>query len=190
MAHTWNRRRVRAEAKKFKTATAFKRQSRVAYEQARKFNNETPGFLQSILSHSINPAVFREKESQYNFFLKLKKLLSDNEAEILLESKIPQRDTRGGRIDIFIKFIHQDLCLAIEFKHDEAFWSEREIKTQVAKYNRAFRERKGFAGTYVISPQGKYGFSEKEFLNLITQFKKTGELLLPNSLDWIRGGFE
>lgn len=169
-------------AKKFKTRAQFRLSNESAYNAALKFNKKNPGFLDKIFSHTVAGCEQREKKSQDQYYLKLKSTLKTLKTEFTIhrELSIPIRDNKPGRVDFFIELPSQKLCLAIEYKHDLSKWDSGKIKKQVSRYNRSFRGRKGFIGTYVVSPQGKYGLSEDNFLTLIKEMiNKKGAVKAP-----------
>lgn len=174
----WNFEKCNEVAQQCKTRNEFKIKCRSAYDSAWRL-----GFLDKICSHMDECAVLREKMAAEVLY---KELIKNKDLVIRREVKIPQRDNEPGRVDFFIQVPAFNLCFAVEFKHDDSQWNQFDLKHQVNKYNRAFRERKGFCGTYLVSPGGKYGFSQSEFLFILENLKHSEEILLPNSLDFVR----
>lgn len=177
-ANHWNFVTCQQASKLCKTRQEFRAKYRGAYSAAQRLN-----FLEKICSHMEDCVILREKFAAEYFF---KDLYKNKELLIRREVKIPQRDNEPGRVDFFITIPAFKICLAIEFKHDDSRWTQKELSQQINKYNRAFRERKGFVGTYLVSPKGRYGFSQKEFMLVLETLVSKEEILLPNSLEFIR----
>lgn len=169
-------------AKNFKTRAQFRLTNESAYNAALKFNKKNPGFLNKLFSHTVAGCEQREKKAQDQYYIKLKSTLKGLKVYFTLhrELNIPIRDNKPGRVDFFLDIPSKKICLAIEYKHDLSKWDSVKIKRQVSRYNRSFRGRKGFLGTYVVSPQGKYGLSEDSFLKLIKDIlNKKGAVKAP-----------
>lgn len=140
------------EAKKYKTRIEFKTKKYGTYQSAQK-----NGWLDKICDHMVYTINLREKKLQNKIYKNLKKQYK--ELEIRMEVKIPKRDNLPGRIDFIIKNPESGKFIGLELKHSESKWSQNACKIQLSKYNRAFRERKGFKGAFLISDNGSIGKS-------------------------------
>ena len=180
----WTEEAIINEAKKYTTRRDFRLYGKGAINAARKKGKK---FYEKVCSHMDK--AFKEHEREYKetiFKPKLETLLQSYniEYELKYEYRIPKRDNNDGVIDFLLILPNYELLIPIEIKNDDSYWNENSVTRQINKYNRAFRERKGMTGTYLVSPEGTYGFSEKEFFDLIENIFVNEEILLPNSLDW------
>jgi hypothetical protein len=152
MGQIWTFESCKKEAKKYQNRTSFKLKKGGAYKSA-----QINGWLNKICSHMIPNPNLREKKLQNKIYKKLKRQYRD--LDIKMEVKIPKRDNLAGRIDFTIKNPTNGKFIGLELKHSESYWSQKGCKTQISKYNRAFRERKGFKGVYLVSDNGSIGKS-------------------------------
>lgn len=90
---------------------------------------------------------------------------------------------KNNRIDLVLEI--NGLIINIELKHDDSRWTKKQIKNQLLKYNKDSMSE-NLLDTYIVSPQGKYGFSSKEFLGMIESSLKTNEYHLYQGLDYVR----
>jgi len=148
--HTFNS--CKKEAKKYKTKIEFKNNNRGAYNAA--LRNK---WVEDLCNHMISKRNLREKKLQKKIYNNLKNQYK--ELEIKMEVTIPKRDNLPGRIDFIIKNPETGKFIGLELKHSESQWSKNACKIQLSKYNRAFRERKGFKGAFLISDNGSIGKS-------------------------------
>lgn len=182
----WTDESIRKEAKKYKSRRLFSMGSASAYQAACRKGID---YVDLVCAHMIiSQNQIQRRYVKENFVPKLSSLLDDLgiEYDLKTQFKIPIRDNEPGIIDVLLKLITYDTLIVIKIKHDDTEWTQKSIKKQIAKYNRAFRERKGFEGTYLISPEGRYGFSEIEFFDIIRHLSETKNLDTPNSLEWYR----
>lgn len=173
------------KGKTWKSYLAFLRLNKDISEIVKGDIKFRKGLLEDRSDQELRERLYSDNEFEPKFNKILRKLFKDRYS-LNKEVKIPKRDNDAGRVDYLLKLDDYDLLLCIEIKHDDSCWTEKKLRKQISKYNRAFRDRKGFSGTYLVSPNGKYGFSEKEFLSIFNHLKKKEELFLPNSLDYFK----
>ena len=177
----WTEKELIELASEYNRIIDFKKENTGAYSAILKYN-----ILDTIFDKSKRNASLREKEYQNRFALKIEEFLTSKNVNFLLkkELRIPQRDNDKGRVDLFLSLLDYDIIIPIEVKHDMSDYSN--IKRQISKYNRSFRERKGFYGTYLVSERGRYGFSEEEFMLILEKIITNEEIYLPNSLNYFK----
>lgn len=161
--HTkWNYESLKLEALKYNSKMEFRRKASGAYSTAMKLK-----ILDKICTHMNTKLDLREKRLQSLIYKEFKKQFPS--FDIKTEVVIPKRDNKNGRIDFLIKNPINGKFIGLELKHDDSFWTKKEQDIQIAKYNRAFRERKGFVGVYVFSKEGKYGYNINDIKKIITK---------------------
>lgn len=130
---------------------------------------------------------WREKEYQREFALKISSFLKKNNLDFTLTAEKPLY-TKGkfiGWVDFMLELHDYQINIPIEIKHDNSYWKNSEIANQVKKYNNSFSNNS--LNTYIVSPNGRYGFSEKEFLTEVLEYLiKTDYITKPNALETIR----
>ena len=169
----WTKERVLEEARKFKNYSDFHKKSRGADGAAQRL-----GILNKACSHMIFQVNLREKKFIDSLCRKIKKI--DLNIKIEKEVKI----AKDSRIDLIIHLPEFELSIPVEVKHgDSTGWTESHVKEQKSRYDKILRNRKGFTRTYVVSPKGKWGHSEKEFLDIIKHLIKHEELYNPVPLN-------
>ncbi len=191
----WTEELVIKEIKNYSMANEIQVNDSGLYFALQKHRNKLgEEWYQSATSHFVFKSDEREKEYKENEFKpKLESLLlSYNiQYELIPEYKAPRRDTNKGNYIDFLLTINigeefENIVIPIEIKHDESYWKDSDVSSQISRYDRSMRGRKGFHGTYLVSPEGTYGFSEKEFFQIIEKIITENELLLPNSLEWFK----
>ena len=80
---------------------------------------------------------------------------------------IPIRDNGRGKIDILVTIKELNLLIPIWFRGTRYGYAEKALKSKLSKYNRAYRGRKGFSGTYLVSDVLPYGYRSKTFLSML-----------------------
>lgn len=126
---------------------------------------------------------FRENEFQKTIIKEMKVFFKKEniECKITEEVIIGEIDGVKNRIDIILDLPEFDLILPIELKHDLSYWKNSDISEQLARYNKLLNNE-----TYLVSPNGRYGFSKDEFFFIIKTLVNKNELFLTNSLEYIR----
>ena len=165
---------VYKEAAKYKTRREFFLQNATAYGMAMKLK-----ILQKACSHMDFVVDRREQRFQTQFVKKIEKKLSQNGINFEIKQEVWL--AKGSRIDIMLEIPDYGVILPIELKHGESGtnWSNNKIKKQIKKYDNFFKGKSKFTSTYLISPKGKWGYSEKEFLEILEHLIKYEELYLP-----------
>ena len=129
---------------------------------------------------------FREMEYQKEFKQKISQFLKKYKLSYSIHEEVIIGISKGvkNRIDIILSILDYNLELPIELKHDESTWTSTELSDQKERYNSCLKNT-GLE-VYFVSPKGKYGFSEEEFFFILENLIKKEEILLANSLEWIR----
>ena len=169
----WSEKRIKTVANKCKTKTEFGDKYPVAYTLARKL-----GIINKVCSHMTTKVNHREKMFVNSLCCKIIKI--DKNIKIEREVLIGL----GSRIDLILHLSEFELSIPVEIKHGETKnWTKAHVKTQKSKYDKILKNRKGFTRTYVVSPKGKWGYSEEEFLEIIKHLVEKEELYSPLPLN-------
>ena len=100
------------------------------------------------------------------------------------EIRINLNNQQYGRLDLLIDLKDYNLKIPVELKHGKSNY--KNISSQIDKYNQYFKEDKKSTETFLVSPTGRYGFSEKEFFYILNHLINYEEIYLPNSFNYIR----
>lgn len=172
----WDKASAFKEAKRCKTRAQLRIESSGCYYWLLRHN-----LLDQAGKHFEEIQKFREKDACNLFLKKLKKYDCIIHREYLIYFQ-----NKKCFIDFYIEIPEKNMSFAVEYKHDASSWTKKHLDHQVGKYNQAFKGNNTFQGTYLVSNTGKHGFSEKQFIYILDVLDKTGELLLPNSLNCLR----
>jgi hypothetical protein len=175
----WTPSLIQKEANKFTKRHEFEKKSNAAYSAATR-----RCIIDKVCSHMIFSFTLKEKLFQKKLNNEIKKLLNSKNIMYTLQEEvnIPKKKNKRGRVDLLLTLPEYGLIIPIELKHGQNKWSNKSIKEQIEKYNVAYSHVKGFNGTYLVSPKGKYGFSRKEFMKILNTIFDKEELYLPESL--------
>lgn len=132
-----------------------------------KSDNKKNGIIETSIDR-------REDRFQMSLSRKIKRRLSKHSIahKVKLEHVVKAKGSKI-RIDIVIDLIDYNESINVEVKHDDSYCSKEHLKEQRDRYQRMT----GSLETYVVSPNGKYGISEKEFLSIKDVFIEREEIV-------------
>ena len=174
----WTEKSLIKELKKYSYLYDVRMQNPKLLDSAKYRGKE---FYQKAIKHLKKDS--RRREIPYvNEILvpKLKSFLDKNlESYDLQTEYCVMFNNKRIKMDIVIFINDYDLMIPIEFKHDYTSWKIEKIQKQLNKYNNYVKTIRNATQTYLISPKGKYGLSENEFLDILKHLINKNEIILP-----------
>lgn len=150
----WTKAKAFGIAKKYKNKSIFRTEQKGCHQWLSENN-----LLDEATSHMKGEIILFEKMDKKKFIEKLHK------NNISFEEEFRVTKNSNHKIDFVMKINNQ--IYGIEYKSDKRWWCIKEIKNQINFYNRNLKKQFKNVKCLIVSPSGKYGMSENDFLKML-----------------------
>lgn len=173
---TWNIELATEIANKYSKRGEFRRKDKGCYQWS-----SSQGILEKICNHmEVGEITLFEENAKKIFEKSLFKELHRLKIKYKFHKEF-RLSTNNHRIDYLLYLEEYDLYLGIEYKSGQRYWNKSEIEDQRLFYQKRLNSLyKNKVETYLVSDNGKYGWSNEEFIKILKNLLAKEELLLYN----------
>lgn len=138
-------------------------------------------FYKEATKHMESKVIQQEKIYIIKVLIpKIKKALKQTNQKFHIKTDIFfKHKNKNIFIDVIVSFPELNKTIPMEIKHNSRSWKLTKIQKQIETYNDYF-EKVNKEKVFLVSPNGKYGINDDEFVKILLSFIKTGKLKKPN----------